>query len=174
MAAEPVHRRPDLRVAGDRIQRRAAADVLDLDVAAGALRLERALDAVEPQVAGGRPDPPVAEGAGDADVGRGGVALEIGAVRARDPDADLRRAEAPVADRDRPAAPALELDRDVVATGGDTRLLDRLPGRLGVVQRNELDGGLGDVRGLDLDVAGGIANLQAGAFGGELMHAASL
>src|SRR5918994_6462278 len=141
-----------------------------MDVAARALCLQGALDPFEPEVAGGRPDARRAERAGRADVGRGGVALELRSGRARDPDADLRGADAPVADRDRPAAVALDLDGDVVTARADDGLLDRLARRLGVVQRYELDSGLGDVRALDLDVAGRVAHLQAGSLGGEPMH----
>jgi len=84
----------EVDVARHRVQADAALDVLDPEVAAGGLRLERAPDTVELEVARRRPEPRLPERAEDADVGRRGVALEIGALGADDPDTDPRRAEA--------------------------------------------------------------------------------
>src|SRR5215217_4426287 len=98
---------------------------------------------LEGEVARSRLHLDVAEATRRLEVGRRRGAVDPRALRAADPDADLRRPSERDRDRAEPEALVLaELDDDVVAVRLDRRALDRLPRRVVVAQRFEGDGRL--------------------------------
>ena len=91
------------------------------------------------------------------------VHVEVGAFRAADADADLRRAterDPGRADAEAHAADA-DLDRDLVAVHLDRRPLDRLAGGVIVAERLELDRGAAGLARFDRDQAGGVLDAKA-------------
>ena len=130
---------------------------------------------LDSDVAGGRLHLDVAEPAGGGDVGGRGRALEVGAFRAADADADLGRATE--RDPGRADAEALaadtDLDRDLVAVHLDGRPLDRLAGRVVVAERLELDRGAAGLGRVDRDQAGGVLDAEA-RLAGSVKHGARL